>query len=470
MKKVFVLFLLMIMAVPVTPIFAAVGVSNIVVGKAPSLVTGEVTNVNAITDLQALSYAVLSPSSSVRYTFTQPYRASSFVIEVGASPAGLKLKLYDFYGNLLATGQPGGSLDKPYPIDDVSYVTLENTNAVGGASINVFDFKFNAAPMTDFTNPDAAKFMIVNLKATATNSTGTAISLTWDRIVSDYFKNYKVYQDNVLIQSPLVNSYMASGLVPGQTYNYKVSVVDTFGREFPAAAITYQVAEPDTVPPGKPTTVTVTPDRYSALVKWTAPLDNDVAGYRVYVDGELVNQTLVRNTQYTLTGLKHSTDYQVYVVAIDTSDNASEKSDVVDFKTLDLQSPPVNPRISGTAFSGGALLNWTPVPGADSYKVYQDGMLIQTTDSTSLRVSGLTNELSYNFYVVATNDVGDSEPSNTVMVTPSIKSVPEVSMSYKLKDVADSTSNWFSSYWTLLAFVIAIPLSFYVSNRIKGLF
>jgi chitodextrinase len=205
------------------------------------------------------------------------------------------------------------------------------------------------------------------------------------------------------------------------------------------------------------------------LVKWTAPSDDDVAGYRIYLDGNLVNAT-IRGTQYTITGLKHSTDYKVYVVAVDTSNNASQQSSTVDFKTLELQTTPVKPTISGTPFSGGALLNWSPVVGAESYKLYQNGVLIETTSKTSLRLSGLTNEVSYNFYVVASNSIGDSEPSNTVLVMPSIKSVPEVSIGYKLKDVADGTSSWFNSYWLILAFSLSIPLSFYVSNRIKGLF
>lgn len=48
--------------------------------------------------------------------------------------------------------------------------------------------------------------------------------------------------------------------------------------------------------------------------------------------------------------------------------------------------------------------------------------------------------------------------------------IPTVSLSYNLADVATSTSNWFTSFWLILAFSIAIPLAFFVAHRVKGLF
>ncbi|MCY7487908.1 hypothetical protein [Paenibacillus alvei] len=48
--------------------------------------------------------------------------------------------------------------------------------------------------------------------------------------------------------------------------------------------------------------------------------------------------------------------------------------------------------------------------------------------------------------------------------------MPTVSLKYELADVATSVANWFSSFWLILAFAVAIPLAFYVANRVKGLF
>ncbi len=48
--------------------------------------------------------------------------------------------------------------------------------------------------------------------------------------------------------------------------------------------------------------------------------------------------------------------------------------------------------------------------------------------------------------------------------------IPTVTLTYNLADVATGVSNWFSSYWLILAFAVAIPLSFFIANRVKGLF
>ncbi|WP_188453799.1 fibronectin type III domain-containing protein [Virgibacillus oceani] len=62
-------------------------------------------------------------------------------------------------------------------------------------------------------------------------------------------------------------------------------------------------------------------------------------------------------------------------------------------------------------------LNWTAVEGASGYNVYQDGVKIDTVTTNSYSVTGLTTATTYDFYVTATNDTGESEPSNTVNVT-----------------------------------------------------
>ena len=48
--------------------------------------------------------------------------------------------------------------------------------------------------------------------------------------------------------------------------------------------------------------------------------------------------------------------------------------------------------------------------------------------------------------------------------------IPTISLTYNLADVATSVANWFSSVWLIVAFAVAIPLAFLIANRIKGLF
>jgi hypothetical protein len=48
--------------------------------------------------------------------------------------------------------------------------------------------------------------------------------------------------------------------------------------------------------------------------------------------------------------------------------------------------------------------------------------------------------------------------------------IPTITLQYNLADVATAVGNWFSSFWLILAFAVAIPLAFFVGHKIKGLF
>lgn len=48
--------------------------------------------------------------------------------------------------------------------------------------------------------------------------------------------------------------------------------------------------------------------------------------------------------------------------------------------------------------------------------------------------------------------------------------IPTVDLQYNLADVATGIGNWFTSYWLILAFAIAIPMSFMIASRVKHLF
>lgn len=58
--------------------------------------------------------------------------------------------------------------------------------------------------------------------------------------------------------------------------------------------------------------------------------------------------------------------------------------------------------------------------GIDFYSVYVNSVPRLSTSDTQAQVNRLTNGQQYSFYVTASNDCGESVPSNTVMATPSI--------------------------------------------------
>lgn len=78
--------------------------------------------------------------------------------------------------------------------------------------------------------------------------------------------------------------------------------------------------------------------------------------------------------------------------------------------------------IAGSISNSGTTLSWEPVEGADIYKVYRK----LSTDSAytmvgsavvpTLAVQGMSEGKSYDFYVTAVNDKGESEPSDVIVV------------------------------------------------------
>jgi hypothetical protein len=135
--------------------------------------------------------------------------------------------------------------------------------------------------------------------------------------------------------------------------------------------------------------------------------------------------------------------------------------------------PPLAPLGLGVkVMDSDLLISWSAVNGASGYNIYLNDVKVNSSvlSSTSFNAASLTNGTDYKIEVTAINAAGESPKSASIHGTPSASALPYISFSYSLKDVADGVSNWFGSYWMILAFSIAIPLSFYVGSRIKNLF
>lgn len=129
---------------------------------------------------------------------------------------------------------------------------------------------------------------------------------------------------------------------------------------------------------------------------------------------------------------------------------------------------PGNFILSASARQGEILLTWTPATKYDYYQVYQDSVLIKDNliDAVSWLVNGLTGGQSYDFYVVAKNDTGESQ-SNTVSIKPIADGVlPENTVIKELLEtlrtqvlsIKDSDGNLvFSSDNTIIGWITDLP-------------
>jgi hypothetical protein len=165
------------------------------------------------------------------------------------------------------------------------------------------------------------------------------------------------------------------------------------------------------------------------LVSWSRPNDFNewsASGFSIVVSaidtfGNTQSITLTNNeTSHIFINLSRGTQYKASVHYVNNyGDGPSLESGFTSLSCVPDAPILFNPLIF---VDSSCTITWAP-PLFDgqseitSYKVYQQGvgLLTTITDTSVLNytVSGLTNGITYSFYVVATNAIGDS-PSSTV--------------------------------------------------------
>ena len=163
-------------------------------------------------------------------------------------------------------------------------------------------------------------------------------------------------------------------------------------------------------------------------LSWDASVDNiGVKNYEVYIDGAL--SILTEKTSIVLNDLTSNTSYTFYVVARDVAGNSSLLSNEVLVTTLTsadvtAPSPPINLMSSNTTQTTTDLA-WdasTDNIEVTGYDVYNNGVLIGSTNTILYNVSGLTASTSYTFTVIARDEAGNSSassnPANVTTLAP----------------------------------------------------
>jgi hypothetical protein len=218
--------------------------------------------------------------------------------------------------------------------------------------------------------------------------------------------------------------------------------------------------------PKPPTNLTVTPGDGQVTMQWDASTSKNV-NYNVYIDGVFFRS--VNDTKLTIDNLVNGKNYQFSVATINSQ--ANESVWISDFgKPEVIPLPPDVPtNLTVTPGDGSLILSWKSNKSG-KFNVYVDGKKVAETDRTSYSLTDLENDRSYSVQVSALNNAGESEKTAAVTGIPVIGKVPAVKFKYSLADMALAIAEWFASIWPVVAFSVAIPLSFIVSARIKQLF
>ena len=322
---------------------------------------------------------------------------------------------------------------------DITLVVGENL-----ISVSTFDYAGNESSTVlvnvffDDTAPGLVPLVLIS------ESSGTELTINWqsynELANGGDISRYRIYLANqeftqvsgasmvAVIDSPQ-KSYQIANLMRGTTYHVAVLAVDSAENSL-ATFASQAVTMSDQQAPANISSLNAISGLNQLTISWLDPIEGyeDLAGYRLYVDGGAAIELTGNTTEYVLTGLISATAYQIKVTTIDVTGNESEGV-TRQFVTL-LTSPT---GIITSPLSGKADVSWNstePAHLVSGYKLYADTQTF--TDVTHMQarasvsanklqaiVNGLQNEQSYYIGVSVINSSGaESKIVTSVQVTP----------------------------------------------------
>lgn len=267
-------------------------------------------------------------------------------------------------------------------------------------------------------------------------ATPTSVTFRWPAAHDNLnVAGYRIYKNGSLVTQTTANvtSYDVTGLTPGQTYVLRVQAVDANGNlSLPSPDIqTATGLAADATRPGwnKGSFITIDNSNITeteAALSWPAAFDDDVTGYRIYVNGQIVGDSVVPS--YTLSHLTENSLYTVRIEAKDAEGNLSAGGPIVTFQTLGVTDVTAPAWVSSDQLNAvettatSVKLNWNTAQdarGVTAYRVYQGNQELVTLPATmqQFQVNGLVPNTSYSFKVEA----GDG--SNNWSVTGPVSTV-----------------------------------------------
>ncbi|MCA0144387.1 fibronectin type III domain-containing protein [Blastococcus sp. LR1] len=305
-------------------------------------------------------------------------------------------------------------------VTGTSYVAAGLTNDVAYSfSLVAVDTHGNRSPATA-----AVSATPTDLTAPATPTGLTAVrgerqvALTWNANPEPDLASYRVFRNGTEIATVTGTSYTATGLTNDVTYSFSLVAVDTHGNRSPATAA-LSATPTDLTAPATPTGFSAVRGEQQVALSWTANPESDLASYQVFQDG--VEIATVTGTGYVATGLTNDVAYSFSLVAVDTHGNRSPATAAVTATPTDLTAPATPTGLTTTTGEGRIPLSWTANSESDlaGYRVFQDGVEIATVTGTGYVATGLTNDVTYSFSLVAVDTHGNrSLASAAVPGTP----------------------------------------------------
>jgi subtilisin family serine protease len=224
-------------------------------------------------------------------------------------------------------------------------------------------------------------------------------------------------------------------LTNGTAYTFTVTATNAYGTSPPSASTNQLTPVAAKVAPGPPTSVAAMAGNHYATVTWLAPAfdgNSPITGYTVTANPSSATCTTTDARTCTFTALTNGTAYSFTVTA--TNGYGTSTPSAASSPVTPVSAPSVPPQaptaVHANPGNAQASVTWA-APTADGnlvtgYTVAASpgGASCTTLGSTQCTVPSLVNGTSYTFTVVATNEFGDSPPSDaSTAVVPSALSI-----------------------------------------------
>ena len=256
---------------------------------------------------------------------------------------------------------------------------------------------------------------------------GNKITVSWSK--AERATSYKVYYgtskniaDATAVSGGSGTSKAITGLKYDTTYYIWVKAINSAGESGESAR--EKITTPEAIPTA-PVQNELTASGNSITVSWN-PVEG-ATSYTVYYG----TSTYVSNAQSIIAGdvtsttinnLAYKKTYYTWV----TATNSAGESDKSNRKNIATQEelPDAPVQNAPTASGNSITVSWSKAAGATSYTVYYntsdsitDAEAVSAGSTTSKTITGLEYEKTYYIWVTASNSAGESEKSNSEIIT-----------------------------------------------------
>jgi chitodextrinase len=373
---------------------------------------------NLVTQVTPDTEAPSIPTTLAANAITQ----NTFTLNWTASTDNVGVVSYEVFRNEVSVGSTGSTtINVSGLIPSTVYsMTVIAKDAAGNVS------KVSVALSVTTLAPDT-QAPTVPTGLASSNITNNGFTLSWTASTDNIgVVSYEIFRDGVSVgTTTTATTINITGLTASTAYSMRVVAKDAAANASAQSAVlsVTTLATLDTQAPTVPSgLVSSAITQTGFTLSWTASTDNiGVVSYEIFRDGVSIGTTTTATT-INITGLTASTAYNMRVVAKDAAANASAQSTALAVTTLaapDNQAPTVPMGLVVSSVSPtGFVLSWTASTdnvGVTAYEVFRDGVLLGTTLTTTITLTGLLPGTTYNMSVKAKDAAGNTSAASAVL-------------------------------------------------------